>query len=116
VSAGGEPPDTNYDQSKVPAYTLPDPLVCFDGRTVADAAVWRSARRPEILDAFARQVYGRTPAIQTRLRCEALAPDADVFEGLGTRRQVRIRLLESDDAPWIDLLLFIPKGTTRPAV
>jgi len=115
VSAGGEPPDTNYDESKVPPYTLPDPLVCFDGRPVADAARWRATRRTEILEAFAREVYGRTPTINTRLRCEALAPEAEAFEGLATRRQVRIRLLETDDAPWIDLLLFVPKETTGPA-
>lgn len=33
----GEPPDTNYDEAKVPPYTLPDPLVCFDERPVTDA-------------------------------------------------------------------------------
>jgi hypothetical protein len=115
VSAGGEPPDTNYDESKVPPYALPDPLVCFAGRTVADAAMWRATRRPEILHAFAQHVYGRTPEIKMRLRCEALAPDAEVLEGLATRRQVRIRMLESDEAPWIDLLLFVPKRTRGPA-
>ncbi len=53
LSAGlaQEPPDTNYDESKVPPYELPDPLVCFDGRKVADTAMWRGTRRPEILDA-----------------------------------------------------------------
>ncbi len=64
VSAGGEPPDTNYDESKVPPYTLPDPLVCFDGRTVADAAMWRATRRTEILDAFARDGLRPDPGDQ----------------------------------------------------
>lgn len=48
-----EPPDTNYDESKVPPNHLPDPLVCFDGRRVIDAGKWREIRRPEILRAFA---------------------------------------------------------------
>jgi hypothetical protein len=111
ASPGQEPPDTNYDESKVPRYELPDPLVCFDGRKVSDAAMWRDVRRPEILRAFATHVYGRTPEIETRLRCEPIAPDAVVFDGLATRRQIRIRLLESDDAPWIDLLLYVPNRT-----
>ena len=52
-----EPPDTNYDESKLPKYELPDPLVCFDGRKVADAATWRDVRRPEILRAFAAHIF-----------------------------------------------------------
>ena len=41
ASFGQEPADTNYDEAKVPKYTLPDPLICFDGRKVSDAAMWR---------------------------------------------------------------------------
>lgn len=115
LTAAGEPPDTNYDEAKVPSYELPNPLVCDDGRTVSDGRMWRQTRRPEILRAFAQHVYGSTPEIKTSLRAEALAPDADVFEGLATRRQVRIRLLEAEDAPWIDLLLYVPKRVHGPA-
>ena len=115
ASQGQEPPDTNYDESKVPQYELPDPLVCFDGRTVSDAAMWREVRRPEILRAFAEHVYGRTPEIKTSLRFETLGADTMVFDGLATRKQIRIRWLESDDAPWIDLLLYVPNNRSGPA-
>jgi len=114
ASLGQEPPDTNYDESKVPKYELPDPLVCFDGRKVSAAAMWREMRRPEILRAFAQHVYGRTPEIKTRLHFEAIDADANVFDGLATRKQIRIRLLESDDAPWIDLLLYVPNKASGP--
>ena len=39
---------SNYNESVIPAYTLPDPLVMFDGRPVKTAADWRP-RRAEIL-------------------------------------------------------------------
>ena len=48
------PPDTNYDESKVPTYTLPDPLVMNDGTPVADAEGWNTRRRPEILELFSK--------------------------------------------------------------
>ena len=31
-----QPPEANYDEAKVPKYTLPDPLVTADGRTLLD--------------------------------------------------------------------------------
>lgn len=110
-----EPPDTNYDESRVPAYELPDPLVARDGRRITTAAAWRDFRRPEVLGVFATQVYGRTPSITTRLRVERSAPDAVVFDGLALRRQVRLRLLDSETAPWMDLLLYVPRRVQGPA-
>jgi len=56
------PPEANEDESKIPPYTLPDPLVLADGRKVADARTWREKRRPELLRLFETHVYGRTPA------------------------------------------------------
>ena len=38
-------PPPNYDEAKVPRYTLPDPLVLSDGQRVRDAAAWRANRR-----------------------------------------------------------------------
>ncbi len=37
------------------------------------------------------------------------------LDGLATRKEVRIRLFEADDAPWIDLLLYVPNNTSGPA-
>lgn len=51
----------NYDESKVRAYTLPDPLVCKDGTKVTTADQWWNKRRPEIVEDFDREVYGRVP-------------------------------------------------------
>ncbi|MCL4177387.1 MAG: hypothetical protein KJ072_06540 [Verrucomicrobia bacterium] len=39
---------------------------------------------------------------------------AEVFEGRAIRRQIRIRLFESTDAPWIDLLLYLPNHARGP--
>ncbi len=55
------PNAANYDESKVKPFTLPDPLVCRDGTKVTSAEQWWSKRRPEIVDDFDREVYGRVP-------------------------------------------------------
>src|SRR5688572_28556593 len=49
----------NYDESKVPSYTLPDPLTTLSGKKVTTRTTWQSIRRPEILRLFEDNVYGR---------------------------------------------------------
>src|SRR5580692_9364632 len=43
---------SNYDESKVKPYTLPDVLKLADGQPVRDAATWFNKRRPEILKLY----------------------------------------------------------------
>lgn len=109
-----EPPDTNYDESRVGSYELPDPLKCFDGRAVSTPALWREVRRPELLAAFATNIYGRTPELPFRLRAVVTDVAPAALGGLATRKQATIRLFDDADAPWIDLLLYLPNGVPSP--
>ena len=103
-------PGFNYDEAKVPAYTLPDPLVLADGTAVKDAATWRKKRRPEILELFAEQVYGQTPKAKIKLRTEVLEIDKTAHNGLATRKQVRVWFGPNADAPAMDLLIYLPNN------
>jgi (4-O-methyl)-D-glucuronate---lignin esterase len=61
-AAAGEAGAANYDVAKANPYPdLPDPLRMKDGRKVTTAAQWWDARRPEIVEDFEREVYGRVP-------------------------------------------------------
>ncbi|MFM9167223.1 MAG: acetylxylan esterase, partial [Verrucomicrobiota bacterium] len=53
-------PATILEESKVPPYALPDPLVASGG-TKVDAEGWKSRRRGEVMRALETHVYGRTP-------------------------------------------------------
>ena len=56
------PNAANYDEAKANPYpNLPDPLVLKNGKKVKTAKVWWSKRRPEIVEDFDREVYGRVP-------------------------------------------------------
>jgi hypothetical protein len=51
-----------YDEATAnPFPTLPDPLLLKNGKKVTSADVWRKQRRPEILEEFDREIYGRRP-------------------------------------------------------
>jgi len=53
----------NTDEAKAnPFPNLPDPLVMKNGQKVTTPEMWWSERRPEIVEDFDREVYGRVPA------------------------------------------------------
>lgn len=52
----------NYDESLAnPCPELPELLVTKKGKKVTDANTWWKKRRPEIVEDFEREVYGRIP-------------------------------------------------------
>jgi hypothetical protein len=61
----GNPADSNAantDESKATTYdALPDPLLFNNGDTVRTALEWETVRRPEIVELFDREIYGRVP-------------------------------------------------------
>jgi hypothetical protein len=56
------PNAANYDESKANPYpNLPDPLTLKSGEKVTTPEQWWNKRRPEIVEEFDREVYGRIP-------------------------------------------------------
>jgi hypothetical protein len=52
----------NYDESKANPYpTLPETLILRNGEKVTTPEQWWNQRRPEIVEDFNREVYGRVP-------------------------------------------------------
>ncbi len=88
----------NYDEAKVPRYTLPDPLRTEDGRDVTSADMWRKVRRGELLELFRSQVYGRRPPEPAGITFEATESTPAYLHGKGRRKDVRV-LLPSPDGP-----------------
>jgi hypothetical protein len=112
--AAAQAPEANYDESRVPAYTLPDPLVMEDGRPVKTAADWRQHRRPEILGLFAAHVYGRTPATRVASETAVVERAAEAFGGKAIRRQVTLTFRNGSQAAAMHLLLYLPASASRP--
>src|SRR3954463_8439387 len=54
--------EANYDPAKAnPFPVLPDPLTLKNGQKVTTAEMWWKERRPEIVEDFEREVFGRGP-------------------------------------------------------
>ena len=68
------PNSANYDEAKANVYpALPDPLVLNDGKRVTSAEMWWSKRRPEIVEIFDREIYGRVPANTPKVKWEVVS-------------------------------------------
>src|SRR5690606_24398607 len=105
--------EANYDEAKVPAYTLPDPLIFEDGTAVRDPAQWPK-RRQEILRLFETHVYGRSPGKPREVHYEEASVDKNALDGKATRKQVTIRFTDKPDGPSMTLLLYVPNGVEGP--
>jgi hypothetical protein len=108
-------PGVNYDESKVPAYTLPDALVCADGTRVTDSTIWKQKRRPELVRLFEEQIYGRAPEPPKKMKFETLSEVKDALGGKATRKEIAIRFTGKNDGPSMTLLLYVPNAAKQPA-
>lgn len=62
------PNAANYDESKAnPFPDYPELLRLKDGRPVTSPEMWWKLRRPEVVEDFEREVYGRVPANAPRI-------------------------------------------------
>ena len=104
----------NYDESAIPPYTLPNPLVLNNGTPVRDAATWRSKRRPELLELFAREVYGRTPSGRPdKMHWQVTSVDRSALNGKAVRKEVTVWFTERKDGPKMHVLIYQPAGSGK---
>lgn len=99
----------NADESKVPAYTLPDPLVDAAGKLVTSIDTWKTRRRPELLRLFETEEYGRAPTERPQLKITTTSEDKAALGGKAIRKEVTIDLSTSRGHVPLRLLLYAPK-------
>ena len=111
--AEAQPAGFNYDESKIPAYTLPEALTCLDGSKVTDSKTWLTKRRPELLNLFAEHVYGRTPKGDITVR-EEWVQHEPALNGRATRKQVRLVFERGGVKRHVDILVYLPAKARGP--
>ena len=112
LTAAGQ--EANYDESKVPKYTLPDPLVCADGTKVRDAQTWVQKRRPEVLELFQKHVYGRTPGKPDFMTFTTTSADKLALDGKATRKEVTVYFTGRKGDPNMAVLIYLPNEQPKP--
>jgi hypothetical protein len=110
----GQEENANYDEAKVPAYTLPDPLVMANGQRVANAGMWTERRRPELLRLFEKNVYGRSPGRPSGMAFEVNSMDDHALGGTAVRKEVTVYFSNKKDGPKMQILMYLPKAAHNP--
>ena len=100
--------NVNYDESKVPAFTLPDPLTFNDGNKVITVKQWENQRRAELLEFFSSQMYGRTPKDKLKVTYETLSENTGFMNGKATAKQVKFTFSNDKKRQEAILLLILP--------
>jgi len=95
--------------------SLPDPLTTCAGKKVTTPAEWRKTRRPEILELFRTNVYGRAPIGRPdTLRFNAKETDKDAMGGRATLKRVDISFSGPGGKGAIELALFVRNQAPKP--
>ena len=110
------PPKTHTDEAKVPKYTLPDPLKFADGQPVATAEEWIGKRRPQILDTFTQQVYGKAPPAPGKVRYEVISRKEKALNGAAVRQEIAITLVDQPKPVVMTMLLYLPTAVDKAPV
>jgi len=114
------PNHANYDSALANPYpNLPEVLTLNNGKKVTTAEQWWKQRRPEIVEAFDREVYGRVPANVPKVTWTVKVTD---HEFIGFFMPVIAKQLighvDNSDYPSIDvnikMTLVVPAGAKGP--
>lgn len=107
--------ELNYDESKVPDYTLPPLFETSDGTPVTSVRDWKNIKRPEIIAQYAELVYGQIPQNYDAIRFEVVNEDREAIGGTATLKEVDITTERNGNSVTLRMNLFIPNDLTKPA-
>jgi len=105
---------SNYDETKVGTYTLPDPLVLQNGQPVRDADAWFKQRRPEILKLYENEIYGHVPESAPKVKFEVVETVMNALDGAAVRKHIIGRIGDSGDGPKVNVSLYLPAKAITP--
>lgn len=115
----GLPNSANYDEAKANPYpNLPDPLLEKDGKKVTTPKEWWKKRRPEIVEDFDREIYGRVPKNVPKVKWSVVSTTNETVSDIPVITKKLIGHVNNSSYPSvsvdIDVTLTTPANATGP--
>ena len=113
------PNAANYDESKANPYPdLPDPLTLDNGKKITTAKMWWEKRRPEIVEDFDREIYGRVPKNTPKVTWEVVKDTMEMNGDFKVHTKRLVGHVDNSSYPAItvniDLALSTPADAKGP--
>lgn len=109
-------PDVNYDENKIPPYTLPQLLKCENGMTISNTKDWEKKRRPEIHRLFQNEMYGAMPEGKVKQSFKVIDVNPNYGNGKATHKQIEITFIRGDLSHKALIHLYTPNKSKKASV
>ncbi len=113
------PNQANYDEALAnPCPQLPDALTTKSGRKITTTAQWWNERRPEIVDDFEKEVYGKMPAKTPKVTWTAKITDNEFVGRIPVLARQMVGRVDNSEYPLIEvninMVLVLPLNVKGP--
>ncbi|MFL6578052.1 MAG: acetylxylan esterase [Povalibacter sp.] len=111
------PRAANFDETKVVPTQLPALLTLANGHVVTTADQWWQQRRPELVELFDREIYGRVPKHVPKVRWELQSQSTEKRGAVPVTKKILVGRVDNSAFPAIsvniDLTLVTPSDSSR---
>ncbi|HEU5168094.1 MAG TPA: hypothetical protein VFU29_21265, partial [Chitinophagaceae bacterium] len=113
------PNHANYDESIAnPCPQLPDVLILKNGKKVTDADIWWKQRRPELIEEFEKEVYGRLPKNIPKVTWTVKITDREFVNRIPVIAKMLVGHVDNSEYPLINvdinMMLVVPANVKGP--
>ena len=113
------PNAANYNEALAnPCPDLPQLLITNSGKKVGNPKIWWNDRRPEIVEDFEREVYGRVPSTVPAVEWEVAITDVEYFSRTPIIAKKLVGHVDNSEYPTIqvniDAMLVVPTNVKGP--
>jgi len=109
----------NYDESKAnPWPVLPDALLLKNGQRVTTPKIWWNQRRPEIVEIFDHEIFGRIPAVVPKVHWQVVSTTSGTEGGIAIVTKHLVGKVDNSSYPAItvniEASLTLPADAKKP--
>lgn len=114
-----DPNHANYDESIAdPCPQLPDILKSKNGKSITNGDAWWKQRRPEIMEEFEKEVYGRAPSVIPKVNWKIRITDNEFVGRIPVLAKQIVGIVDNSSYPLIsvniNMVLVLPRNVKGP--